>query len=262
MVPVLGSPLFIRYSRGPLRPTRTPGKVPTPLPTESGSLLALADGTPAAPALLPLSTDAPVPARRVSTSADRPKNSLQRERLSLGDSRLFENVLISPLRPIVVPPACFGGRTCFHDSLEIVDSLSEGFSGNEDGGDAPGNSRLHLLLPQSRSVSSTTCFSITNGIATTVTSLFRDSDVGTLPGVIYLPKSGMCLLRDNDTALAGQPTITTPSRSRRLSKEGYGSDRACRDPVRSRVLSSMSAKDSAPLSSSSERKHFSPFRND
>lgn len=38
-------------------------------------------------------------------------------------------MLIGSLRSVVGPRACFEGRTCVHDALEVAGSLSEGFGG-------------------------------------------------------------------------------------------------------------------------------------
>jgi len=67
------------------------------------------------------------------------------ERVRLGGSPNFEGVLVSPLRPVVGPAACFGGQTRAHDALEVADSLSGRLSAN-----ANENSHLRPLLSPPR----------------------------------------------------------------------------------------------------------------
>ena len=70
------------------------------------------------------------------------------ERVRLGGSPNFEGVLVSPLRPVVDPAACFEGQTRAHDALEVADSLSGRLGTN-----ANGNSHLRPLLPPPTRVS-------------------------------------------------------------------------------------------------------------
>ena len=65
--------------------------------------------------------------------------------MRLGGSPNFEGVLVSPLRPVVGPAACFGGQTRAHDALEVADSLSGRLSAN-----ANENSHLRPLLSPPR----------------------------------------------------------------------------------------------------------------